>query len=136
MVGYSATPLSKKLGLKRGARVLTKDAPEAYRDWLAPLPPEVSSSARLRGSVDIVHAFAVERRTLGRALPAWIPRIAPAGAIWISWPKKSSKVETDIREDTVRELALPLGLVDVKVCAVSEVWSALKLVIRRELRGG
>lgn len=136
MVGDSATPLSNKLGLKPGARVLTKGAPEAYREWLAPLPPEVSISPRLRGSVDIVHAFAVERRTLARDLPTWIPRITPAGAIWVSWPKRSSKVETDLREDTVRELALPLGLVDVKVCAVSEVWSALKLVIRRELRGG
>ena len=134
MAGYSGTPLVKKLGIKPGARVLTVGAPREYSSRLEPLPEGASISSRLHGKVDIVHLFVSARKKLAKALPGAIERIAPHGMIWVSWPKKAAKVSTDVTEDTVRELALPLGLVDVKVCAVSEVWSGLKLVIRRENR--
>lgn len=134
MAGYSGTPLAKKLGIKANARVLTKNAPDEYLGWLGPLPDGVSVSARVKGSVDIVHLFATKRSDLDRQLGDLMERIAPNGMIWVSWPKKAAKVATDITEDTVRDVALPLGLVDIKVCAVSEIWSGLKLVIRKELR--
>ena len=91
-------------------------------------------AATLKGPLDAVHLFATERLKLKRALPQLIKRLAPAGMIWVSWPKKAAKVETDITEDVIRAEALPLGLVDVKVCAVDETWSGLKLVVRKELR--
>jgi hypothetical protein len=134
MTGYSGTPLGKKLGIKSGSRVLVVGAPREYTSWLRPLPENVALSARLRGKVDIIHVFTTERKQLSRYLPGARERIAPDGMIWVSWPKKSAKVPSEVSEDTVREVALPLGLVDVKVCAVSDVWSGLKLVIRRELR--
>lgn len=134
MAGYSGTPLAKKLGIKAEARVLTKNAPNDYLSWLGPLPAGAAVSARVKGSVDIVHLFITKRSELARQLADMIERIMPDGSIWVSWPKKAAKVATDVTEDTVREVALPLGLVDVKVCAVSEVWSGLKLVIRKELR--
>ena len=134
MAGYSGTPLAKKLGIKPSARVLTKNAPGDYLEWLSPTPAGATISSRVKGSVDIVHLFVTKRSDLQRQLGDTIERIAPDGMVWVSWPKKAAKVPTDITEDTVRELALPLGLVDVKVCAVSEVWSGLKLVIRKALR--
>jgi len=134
VAGYSGTPLAKKLGIKAKARVLTKNAPDDYLGWLSPLPDGVSVSARVKGSVDIVHLFATKRSDLDRQLGDLMERIAPDGMIWVSWPKKAARVATDITEDTVRDVALPLGLVDIKVCAVSEIWSGLKLVIRKELR--
>jgi hypothetical protein len=134
MAGYSGTPLDKKLGIKSGSRVLTVGAPREYMSWLRPLPENVTLSARLRGKVDIIHLFTTERKKLASYLPGARERIAPDGMIWVSWPKKAAKVPSDISEDTVREVALPLGLVDVKVCAVSVVWSGLKLVIRKQLR--
>jgi len=134
MAGYSGTPLAKKLGIKPSARVLTKNAPDDYLEWLSPTPAGATISPRVKGSVDIVHLFVTKRSELQRQLGDTIERIAPDGMVWVSWPKKAAKVPTDITEDTVRELALPLGLVDVKVCAVSEVWSGLKLVIRKALR--
>jgi hypothetical protein len=134
MAGYSGTPLAKKLGIKAEGRVLTKSAPSESLGWLEPLPAGATVSARVKGSVDIVHLFVTKQGDLGRQLGDSIERIARDGSIWVSWPKKAAKVATDITEDTVRELALPLGLVDVKVCAVSEIWSGLKLVIRKELR--
>jgi hypothetical protein len=134
MAGYSETPLAKKLGIKAEARVLTKNAPSDYLGWLEPLPAGATVSSRVKGSVDIVHLFITKRSELERQLGDMIERIVPDGSIWVSWPKKAAKVATDVTEDTVREVALPLGLVDVKVCAVSEIWSGLKLVIRKELR--
>src|SRR6187549_2909029 len=119
MAGYSGTPLAKKLGIKANARVLTKNAPDDYLGWLSPLPEGVSVSSRVKGSVDIVHLFASKRSDLDRQLGDLMERIAPDGMIWVSWPKKAAKVATDITEDTVRDVALPLGLVDIKVCAVS-----------------
>ena len=134
MAGYSGTPLAKKLGIKEGSQVLLLGAPDSYRDLLAPLPEGVNFVPSLTGSTEIVHVFSTRRAELQEALVDLRSRIQPAGTVWVSWPKKSSKVPTDLTEDTVRDIALPLGFVDVKVCAVDDVWSGLKLVIRKELR--
>jgi hypothetical protein len=136
MPGYSGTPLAKKLGIKQGSRVALRGAPEDYDDLVAPLPPDVTLARRTTKDHDIIHVFTRKASELEAGLPKWMERIKQDGMIWVSWPKKSSKVATDVTEDTVRRLALPLGLVDVKVCAVTEVWSGLKLVIRKELRKG
>ena len=133
--GYSGTPLARKLGIAAGSRVVVVHAPEGYPDWLAPLPEGVRFDAKVSTAVDVVHLFVDRRAELKAQLDNLRTRIAPAAAVWVSWPKKTAKVPTDITEDTIRELALPLGFVDVKVCAVSAVWSGLKLVIRKELRG-
>jgi hypothetical protein len=132
--GYSGTPLAKKLGIVAGSRVRVVGAPDGYADWLAPLPPDVTFEQSQSAATDIVHLFCDRRADLDRHLNALRPTLKPAGAVWVSWPKKASKVPADITEDTIRELALPLGFVDVKVCAVSDIWSGLKLVIRKELR--
>lgn len=132
--GYSGTPLAKKLGIVAGCKVWVRNAPELYQDWLAPLPAGVQFQSRLSPTTDLVHLFCDRKADLAKQLAAARPVLQPAGALWVSWPKKASKVATDITEDTIRELCLPLGLVDVKVCAVSDVWSGLKLVIRKELR--
>ncbi|XLZ69533.1 DUF3052 domain-containing protein [Massilia sp. SR12] len=132
--GYSGTPLAKKLGIGAGACVLARHAPENYTALLAPLPQGVQFAARLSAAVDVLHIFTDRRALLERELEAARKGTRADAAVWVSWPKKASKVPTDITEDTIRELALPLGLVDVKVCAVSEVWSGLKLVLRKELR--
>jgi hypothetical protein len=133
--GYSGTPLARKLGIAAGARVAVVNAPAGYRDWLAPLPEGVGFDAKVSARADVVHLFVDRRADLAALLDSARTQIAPAAAVWVSWPKKASKVPTDITEDTIRELALPLGFVDVKVCAVSDVWSGLKLVIRKALRG-
>ena len=133
-VGYSGTPLARKLGIGEGARMLVVDAPEDYEDLVAPLPPGVTRAARLDAKTDVVHLFTRSKTQLAKALADYRARMRPACAIWVSWPKKSSGVATDITEDTIREVALPMGLVDVKVCAVDETWSGLKLVVRKELR--
>lgn len=132
--GYSGTPLAKKLGIGAQCRVVALDAPDGYRDWLAPLPAGVAFGARVSKSTQVVHVFATSRAALAQRLAALREGLDPAAAVWVSWPKKAAKVPTDITEDTIRELALPLGFVDVKVCAVSEVWSGLKLVVRKALR--
>lgn len=132
--GYSGTPLATKLGIKASARVLPVAAPDGYRTWLEPLPPSVIFESRPSAKVDIAHLFVRERADLERRLSQLRKALRPAAAIWVSWPKKASKVPTDVTEDVIRELALPVGLVDVKVCAVTEVWSGLKLVVRKELR--
>jgi hypothetical protein len=134
MAGYSGTPLAKKLGVVEGTRVLAVDAPTSYEKLLAPLPKGVTLVARAAPGIDVVHAFVTKRAKLVAAIEKYTPAIAPDGALWISWPKKSSGVATDVTEDTIREEALPRGLVDVKVCAVDETWSGLKLVIRKENR--
>ncbi|MEZ4694780.1 MAG: hypothetical protein R2832_00040 [Rhodothermales bacterium] len=134
MTGYSQTPLAKKLGIKPGFRVKTVNAPPDYAKLLDPLPGPVTLSPRLRADVDMVHLFTTRRAELESKLPSLIDEIRRDGMIWVSWPKKSSGVTTDITEDTIREVCLPLGLVDVKVCAVDSVWSGLKLVVRKELR--
>ena len=134
MAGYSGTPLVKKLGLTAGQRALVEGAPADYRALLGPFPDGVEFAARLSGRLDFIHLFVTDQSQLRERLPACLHKLAPDGMIWISWPKKAANVETDITEDTIREIALPLGLVDVKVCAVDETWSGLKLVIRKELR--
>lgn len=132
--GYSGTPLAKKLGIKQGHLVLALDAPADYAELLEGLPDDVrienaASTAGERRRYDIIHAFTKDRSWLEAALPELRELIVWEGAIWASWPKKASKVPTDVTEDVVRGVALRTGLVDVKVCAVDEVWSGLKLVI-------
>ena len=134
MAGYSATPLSKKLGYKAGFRACVKGAPDHYFEIIQPLPDDVTISSRFQKDVDLCHFFTMSRRKLTNQLPRLISTIRQDGMIWVSWPKKASRVPTDVTEDVIRSVALPLGLVDVKVCAVDDVWSGLKLVIRKELR--
>jgi hypothetical protein len=134
VTGYSGTPLAAKLGIKPGMAMWAVHAPKGYRDLLAPLPDGARITAGGRGRADIVHHFAKRKAELAQALAAYREALEPATPLWISWPKKSAGVATDITEDAIRALALPLGYVDVKVCAVSEVWSGLKLVVRRERR--
>lgn len=134
MTGYSGTPLARKLGIGADCVVQAIGPPPGYRELLHPLPDRVRFVSRLSRSVHIVHVFATQRRELARTLKRLRTRIEPSAAVWVSWPKKASGSHTDISEDTIRALALPLGFVDVKVCAVDEVWSALKLVIRKALR--
>lgn len=131
MAGYSGTPLAKKLGIKEGSKVLALNAPLNYRELLEPLPGNVEFASRFGASIDLVHVFSDRKAELQKALEKFRPTLKPSGMIWVSWPKKSSKVPTDITEDTIREIALPLGFVDVKVCAVDDTWSGLKLVIRK-----
>ncbi|WP_417465961.1 DUF3052 domain-containing protein [Kordiimonas sp.] len=131
MAGYSGTPLIKKLGIKDGFRIQTRNAPAHYGELLGPLPVGVTNAET---ACDFIHAFYIERSDFASEIQGLIDTIKRDGMIWISWPKRASKVPTSMTEDVVREVALPLGLVDVKVCAVDEVWSGLKLVIRKELR--
>jgi len=134
MAGYSGTPLAKKLGIKPGHRLAVSGAPTNYAQLVAPLPEGVRFERGPSADTDIVHVFASERATLTKALRGLVTKMKPEAAIWVSWPKKAAKVETDITEDTIREIALPMGLVDIKVCAVDETWSGLKLVLRKERR--
>ena len=134
MAGYSGTPLAKKLGIKEGSRLFLSGAPKDYLKLIAPFPEGTRVVPKIDGDTDIVHIFSTERARLTATLRDSLKRLKQDGTIWVSWPKKSSKVPSDITEDTIRELALPMGLVDVKVCAVDEVWSGLKLVVRRENR--
>jgi len=134
VAGYSGTPLSRKLGIKEHHRVLLIDVPEALTALLQPLPQGVQFVDRPGDSVDLVHLFVTQRESLSRQLIALRKQLRPDAALWVSWPKKSSKVPSTVTEDTIRELALPIGFVDIKVCAVSDVWSGLKLVVRKELR--
>jgi hypothetical protein len=134
MAGYSKTPLAQKLGIKAGTHVAALGAPTDYRKWLAPLPEAVSFSDRAKRGSNFVHLFATERRKLEKELKRLRSLLDDAGVLWISWPKKSSGVASDITEDVIRDVCLPLGFVDVKVCAVDDTWSGLKLMIRRENR--
>jgi hypothetical protein len=132
--GYSGTPLPRKLGMKEGARVAVLDAPEDFTDTLGPLPDGVTVRERLRGPLDVIVFFTERRADLERRIDRLKAALDPAGRLWIAWPKRASKVETDMTEDVVRDIALPLGLVDNKVAAIDETWSGLQLVIRKELR--
>jgi hypothetical protein len=128
--GYSGTPLWKKLGIRAGTTVVAVNAPANYSALLTGVPANVSFTTEAEPPVAFVHLFVTAKADLVAKLPALLADLAPDGAIWISWPKKAAKVPTDITEETIRAVALPLGLVDVKVCAVDAVWSGLKLVIR------
>lgn len=133
MAGYSGTPLAKKLGIKPGSAIFVVAAPGHYDELLAPLPEGVKRVRKI-DDADVAHFFETSRVRLDKDLRAAVSKMQQDAAIWISWPKKAVKVDTDITEDTVRAVALPLGLVDIKVCAVDETWSGLKLVIRKQLR--
>ncbi|MBY5838146.1 DUF3052 domain-containing protein [Rhizobium leguminosarum] len=136
--GYSGTPLVRKLGLAQGQAAALLDIPETIGDIngfagfasVVHALPETPQRA-----FDYVHLFTTERAALEAIAPALFCALRPDGMVWISWPKKSSRVSTDITEDVLRDVLLPTGLVDVKVCAVDEIWSGLKFVIRKELRG-
>jgi hypothetical protein len=128
--GYSGTALPKKLGIKAGARVAWGNEPRDWEKILGPLPEGVDVRGRIRGPLDVVVFFTTRRSELERRMPALRRALDPAGSLWISWPKRASRVPTDVTEDVVREIALANALVDVKVAAVDETWSGLKLVIR------
>ncbi len=133
--GYSGTPLPKKLGIKPGMTYLVINAPQEFHAWLGKLPANAQVATSASPPFTAAHVFVTEKKELARLLRNYRHDLEPAGFIWVSWPKKASKVTTDITEDVIRTVALPLDFVDIKVCAVSEVWSGLKLVIRKELRG-
>jgi hypothetical protein len=134
MAGYSGTPLATKLGIKPAMTVVALHAPDDLAEWLAPLPDGAVIIERLAKHADVVLAFVTERAHLAKAWPKLMATAGDHGMIWVCWPKKASKVPTDMTEDVVRAVALPTGWVDVKVCAVSDVWSGLKCVLRKELR--
>lgn len=134
MAGYSGTPLARKLGIKEAMSVAAVNAPDGLDEWLAPLPDGVRVVRRLPRQADVVLTFVTEQRKLVAAWPKLTAVAGDHGAVWVCWPKKASKVPTDMTEDVVRAVALPTGWVDVKVCAVSEVWSGLRCVRRKELR--
>ncbi len=135
VAGYSGTPLWRKLGYRTGTEAYVEGAPEGYASLLAlPADVRVAWLARPRAGLGFVHLFETRKAALGPRLKAHRRAIAPDGVIWVSWPKRSSGVATDVTEDVIRALALPTGLVDIKVCAVDGVWSGLKLMIRKEER--
>lgn len=132
--GYSGTPLAKKLGLRDGQRVWFSAMPESVYDEIDEYALELIPVADPAKGIDAAHVFVTERGDLEALLTQLRHEIAADGQVWVSWPKQTSGVATDVTEDTIREVGLPLGFVDTKVCAVDEVWSGLKLVIRKELR--
>jgi hypothetical protein len=134
MAGYSGTALPQKLGIKEDQDVAILRAPDGFHNNLGPLPDGVSVRGRARGSVDVILFFVKRRAELERRIQRLMDALDHAGGLWIAWPKRSSGIETDITEDVVRDVALPLGLVDNKVCAIDDTWSGLRLVIRRENR--
>jgi hypothetical protein len=130
VAGYSGTPLPQKLGIKPGARLALERAPEGFEDELGPLPDGVRVRTQARGAQDVVLFFATRRAELERRFDGLARTIAPAGGVWIAWPKQTACVATDLREGVVRELGLAHGLVDNKVCAVDDTWSGLRFVYR------
>jgi len=134
-VGYSGTPLPRKLGIKPGMSMAVLNAPSNLNTILGPLPDGVTTSRRLADHRDLVLIFITRQADLAAQVPVLTSAIAPDGMIWVAWPKRASKIETDMTEDVIREIVLPAGvLVDVKICAIDEIWSGLKLVIRKERR--
>jgi len=128
--GYSKSPLVKKLGIKAGFKMCVIDPPPNYWDLLGPLPEHVSTHEPGEHGLDAIHVFVRDKQQIEDQIGVFRERMAPTGMIWVSWPKKSSRVATDLDENVIRDLALKNGLVDTKVCAVDETWSGLKLVIR------
>lgn len=133
-VGYSGTPLAKKLGIKEGFTVLGVNPPDNFLELLEPLPDSVVILESPQSEIDIIHFFTNSHDELLSGLAEMRSLIRQNGSIWVSWYKKAAKLPTEVTEDKIREAAFPLGLVDVKVCAVDEKWSGLKLVIRKENR--
>jgi hypothetical protein len=134
VAGYSGTPLPKKLGITEGAHVSLVGAPAGFERELEPLPPGARVSRRVGKAVDVIVFFTTRRRELERRFRKLAGALAPAGGFWIAWPKRSSGVDTDLTEDVTREVGLPTGLVDNKVCAIDETWSGIRFVIRKENR--
>lgn len=132
--GYSGTPLARKLSLKDGMRIWRSKMPQSVAAKIAAEGLKLVPIEREESGIDAAHLFVKEEEELSRELKALLPLLDPNGFIWVSWPKKASGVPTEVSEDLIRTLALPLGLVDVKVCAIDDIWSGLKLVIRKELR--
>jgi len=135
MAGYSGAPLPQKLGIKPGFRVALPDVPPEVKTELKSALEKCEDGARGRATLDFVLLPVKTQAELRRKFPQWSKRLTPAGMLWVSWPKKASGVATDLDENKVREIGLAVGLVDVKVCAVNEVWSGLKFVIRVKDRG-
>ena len=134
VTGYSGTALATKLGIRPGFRVYVAHAPSTLFANLAPLPDAVQFTEHVDGDNDLAHLFVTRRDELNAMLGQLRVILKPDAAVWVSWPKKSARVASEVGEDTIREIALPHGWVDVKVCAVDDVWSALKLVVRKALR--
>ena len=134
MAGYSGTPLPKKLGIKPSMTVIAIGAPANYRKLLGQVANDIKLSDRVKDNSPFIHFFTTRRSELEKQLVRLRSKIADTGTLWVSWPKKSAGVTTDVTEDVIRAVALPLGFVDVKVCAVDETWSGLKLMVRRENR--
>jgi hypothetical protein len=130
MAGYSGAPLAKKLGLKHGHRVALRAAPAGFHELLGPLPPDIHWAATLAAPLDCIILFASDSAAMNRELRQAADALAPAGMLWIAWPKQAARVATDLTSATVREAGLATGLVDVKVCAVTDIWSGLKFVRR------
>jgi hypothetical protein len=133
-VGYSGTPLVKKLGFVPDMSVVLLDAPSNFSDLLGEIPSGVKVSRRLTGPADLVLIFVQYAADLATKVLALKSAVSPDGMVWVAWPKRASKMPTDLTENIIREIVLPTGLVDVKVCAIDETWSGLKLVIRKSLR--
>jgi hypothetical protein len=134
MTGYSGTPLAQKLGIKPDMSVVLINAPENYRTLLGQVADNVDFSDRIKKASSFVHIFTKSRSELANRLAVSREKVTDTGTVWVSWPKRSSGVSTDVTEDVVRAVALPLGFVDVKVCAIDETWSGLKLMVRRTNR--
>lgn len=134
MAGYSGTPLAKKLGIKPEARLAVLDAPDGFA--IPDLPDGVEPRSSARGTFDVILSFHTSRVALAKRIPTLMRALDVDGGLWISWPKKASGLPTDITEDVLREVILPTGLVDVKVCAVDDTWSGLRFCLRKDLRPG
>jgi hypothetical protein len=130
MAGYSGTPLVKKLGIKEKGRCYVSNPPEGYFDWISPLPEDSTFKEKASGQFDFIHVFTADRKSFEKEFMKLKKLIVKDGMLWVSWPKKSSKMPTDLDENIIRDFGLTEGLVDVKVCAVNDVWSGLKFVIR------
>jgi hypothetical protein len=134
MAGYSGTPLARKLGVGPGDRLALLGAPNGFA--IDDLPPGVDVRLRATPPCDVIVSFHIRRADLARRFPALMRALVVDGGMWVAWPKRASRVNTDITEDVVREVALPTGMVDNKVCAIDDTWSGLRLVLRKELRPG
>jgi hypothetical protein len=134
VAGYSKTPLAGKLSLKDGQRVWFEEMPDTVRAEIEQSGFALALLASAEAPIDAAHIFVTKRAALDERVRGLLPLLARNGFLWVSWPKKASKLPTDVTEDAIRAVALPLGLVDVKVCAVDEIWSGLKLMIRKDRR--
>ena len=134
VAGYSGTPLPKKLGLKEDGVMVLLNAPAGIEQWFVPLPAGASLASKMTANSGLVVLFCKDMAALKKSLPGVSRKLPADGSLWISWPKKASKLFVDLTEDGIREVVLPTGLVDVKVCAVNDNWSGLKLMVRKEQR--